>query len=150
MMKKIGMACGGILLLAACSQNPFPETGSITDQPLEEPKFELTLPSVVECVAGLSCTFEVQARVRSDVGYPVLTATNLPEGAAFYETGGQFEWTPALTDHAYTATIYVLLSGSNDPMNYGLVRTVLLHVAPGSAPDPTPSTGPAINPGRNR
>ncbi len=128
-VRKATIFAASVVLSVGCGQNPFPDK-KLTQGQIDKPDYTLDAPVSVECVSEQLCEFEVKASVLVDKGYPELRMADLPPGAQFQPHTGIFSWTPKLMDQEteQTRTVFILLSSSNHPSDFGMARAVSIHV----------------------
>lgn len=84
-------------LLAACRDNPYPETGTLSPVPVREavrPSIHVIDPQADEMVFHEGVTGDYRINFSVSEGEPVIRFEGLPEGAAFDEEEGLLTWTP--------------------------------------------------------
>ncbi len=117
------------LVLAACKQNPFPESGRIVQKEPDPPApvvppLVLDVPDSSEVVEGQKLEIQLVASV-PEPGKPLLTVQGLPEGAVFSPETMKITWSPGFEaanddrDESVllrTYPIHFVLSSSEDPV----------------------------------
>ncbi len=129
-MKKLAaLLAVTVLLVGACKQNPFPETGRIVQREPQKPEpvvppLILDVPDSVEVLEGQQMEFAIGATVPKP-GRPLLTVQGLPAGAVFDPATLKVKWNPDYTaaneerDQGVIVKVYpvhLMLSSSEDPV----------------------------------
>jgi hypothetical protein len=128
-----------VFLLAACKQNPFPETGRIVQREPDRPApvvppLVLDVPESTEVLEGQVLEIVINASVPAP-GKPLVSVQGLPPGAVFSPETMKITWTPGY-DAANdvrdanvilrTYPIKLMLSSSEDPVTITSRSTLLV------------------------
>jgi hypothetical protein len=138
-MKRLTALLTTVLLVAACKQNPFPETGRIVQREPEKPApvvppLVLDVPESTEVLEGQLLEIVVGASVPAP-GKPLVSVQGLPPGAVFSAETMKITWTPgfeAANDARdpnvilRTYPLHMMLSSSEDPVTITQRSTLLV------------------------
>ncbi len=138
-MKRLTALLTTVLLVAACKQNPFPETGRIVQREPEKPApvvppLVLDVPASTEALEGQLMEIVISASVPAP-GKPLVSVQGLPAGAVFTPETMKIVWTPGF-DAANDARdpnvilrtypLQLMLSSSEDPVTMTSRSTLLV------------------------